>query len=101
MRKLKNEDEIMKMKAAKGIELGKQVEGKMKNASLPENNRNKSRQDETDRSENKMESIIDRLRAEMIDTKLSSYNGLERQIKAIPIKAVKRTNHNRTKSEKK
>ena len=41
------EDEIMKVKAAKARELGKQVEGRMKNAQMPDNNRIKSRENET------------------------------------------------------
>ena len=47
-------DEIMNMKAAKDRELGKQVDGRMKNESMPDNNRNKSRENETDRSEIKI-----------------------------------------------
>ena len=57
MKKLKSEvinvkDEIMKMKAAKDRELGKQVEGRMKNAPIPDNNRNKSREKEADKKWN-------------------------------------------------
>ena len=47
-------DEIMNMKAAKDRDLGKQVDGRMKNESMPDNNRNKSRENETDRSEIKI-----------------------------------------------
>ena len=91
MKNLKSEvinlkGEIMKMKAAKDRELGKQVEGRMKNAPMPDNNRNKSRENETDRSEIKIKSINGRLGAEMMDNKLNSYIGLESQIKAIQFK---------------
>ena len=92
MKNLKSEvinlkDEIMKMKAAKDRELGKQVEGRMKNAPMPDNNRNKSRENEADRSEIKIESMNGGLGAGMMDKKLNSYIGLESQIKAIQIKA--------------
>ena len=76
----------MKMKAAKDRELGKQVEGRMKNAPMPDKNRSKSRENETDRSEIKIESMKGGLGAEMMDKKLNSYIGLESQIKAIQIK---------------
>ena len=79
-------DEIMKMKAGMDRELGKQVEGKLKNAPMPDNNRNKSRENETGRSEIKIESIYGGLGAEMMDKKLNSYIGLESQIKATKIK---------------
>ena len=46
---------IIKMKTGKDRDLGKQVEGKMKNASMPDNIKNKSRENETDRSEIKIE----------------------------------------------
>ena len=78
-------DEIMKMKAAKDRELGKQVEGRMKNAPMPDKNRSKSRENGTDRSEIKIESMKGGLGAEMMDKKLNSYIGLESQIKAIQI----------------
>ena len=71
------------MKAAKDRELEKQTEGKMKNASMPENNRNKSRVIETDRSKIKIDWI--RQGAEMVDKKFNLYKGLENQIKAIQI----------------
>ena len=58
----------------------------MKNAAIPENNRNKSKENETDSSEIKSESINDRLGADMIDKKFNSNIGLESQIKAIQIK---------------
>ena len=74
------------MKAAKDRELEKQVEGRMKNAPIPDNNRNKSRKNDADRSEIKIESIYGGLGAEMMDKKLNSYIGLESQIKAIQIK---------------
>ena len=91
MKNLKSEvinlkDEIMKMKAAKDKELGKQVEGRMKNA---DKNRSKSRENGTDRSEIKIESMKGGLGAEMMEKKLNSYIGLESQIqevKAIQIK---------------
>ena len=91
MKNLKSEvinlkDEIMKMKAAKDRELGKQVEGRMKNAPMPDKNRSKSREIGTDRSEIKIESMKGGLGAEMMDKKLNSYIGLESQIKAIQIK---------------
>ena len=91
MKNLKSEvinlkDEIMKMKAGMDRELGKQVEGKLNNAPMPDNNRNKSSENETDRSEIKIESIYGGLGAEMMDKKLNSYIGLESQIKAIKIK---------------
>ena len=46
IKNLKNEvinvkDEMMKMKAVKKRELGKQLEDRMKNASMPDNNRKK------------------------------------------------------------
>ena len=49
IKNLKNEvinvkDEIMKMKAVKNRELGKQVEDRMKNASMPDKNRKKSQE---------------------------------------------------------
>ena len=91
MKNLKSEvinlkDEIMKMKAAKDKELGKQVEGRMKNA---DKNRSKSRENGTDRSEIKIESMKGGQGAEMMEKKLNSYIGLESQIqevKAIQIK---------------
>ena len=91
MKNLKSEvinlkDEIMKMKAAKDKELGKQVEGRMKNA---DKNRSKYRENGTDRSEIKIESMKGGLGAEMMEKKLNSYIGLESQIqevKAIQIK---------------
>ena len=98
MKNLKSEvinlkDEIMKMKAAKDRELGKQVDGRMNNAPMPDKNRSKSRENGTDRSEIKIESMKGGLRAEMMDKKLNSYIGLvdsyiglESQIKAIQIK---------------
>ena len=91
MKNLKSEvinlkDEIMKAKAAKDRELGKQVEGRMKNAQMPDNNRNKSRENETDRSEIKIKSVNGRLEAGMMDKKLNSYFGFISQIKAIQIK---------------
>ena len=51
MKNLKSEvinlkDEIMKLKAAEDRELGKQLEGRMKNAPIPNNNRNKSREND-------------------------------------------------------
>ena len=72
MKNLKSEvislkDEIMKMKAAKDKELGKQVEGRMKNA---DKNRSKSRENGTDRSEIKIESMKGGLGAEMMEKKL-------------------------------
>ena len=94
MKNLKSEvinlkDEIIKMKAVKDRELGKQVEGRMKNVTqcpMPDNNRNKSRGNETDRTEIKIKSMNGRLGAEMMDKKLNSYIGLENEIKAIQIK---------------
>ena len=83
---IKLKDEIMKMKAAKDRELGKQVDGRMKNESMPDNNRNISRENETNRSEIEIESINCGLGAEMMDKKLNSYIGLESLIKAIQIK---------------
>ena len=90
---IKLKDEIMKMKAAKDRELGKQVEGRMNNAPMPDKNRSKSRENGTDRSEIKIESMKGGMRAEMMDKKLNSYIGLvnsyiglESQIKAIQIK---------------
>ena len=44
-------DNIMKMKAGKDRDLGKQVEGKMENAFVPDNNRNKSIDNGTEGSE--------------------------------------------------
>ena len=79
-------DEIMKMKAGKDRELGKQVEGRMKNASMPDNNRNNSRENETDSSEIKSETINGGLGAEIKNKTLNSYIGLESQINAIQIK---------------
>ena len=79
-------DEIMKMKAGKDRELGKQVECRMRNESMPDNNRNKSRENENDRSEIKIESIYGGLGTEMMDKKLNSNIGLESEIKAIQIK---------------
>ena len=58
----------------------------MKNASMSYKNRNKSRENETDRNEIKIESINVGLEAEMMDKKLNSYIELESQIKAIQIK---------------
>ena len=55
------------MKTGKDRDLGKQVEGKMKNASMPDNIKNKSRENETDRSEIKIEWLYGGLRAEMMD----------------------------------
>ena len=100
MKKLKSEvinvkDEKMKMKAAKTRELGKQVEGRMKNAPMPDNNRNKSRENEADRSENKIDSIYGGMGAETMDKKLNSYTGLENQIKAIQIKENSEENQSR------
>ena len=91
MKNLKSEvislkDEIMKMKAAKDGELGKQVEGRMRNSPMPDNNRNKSRENEADRSEIKLESMNGKLEAEMMDKKLNSYMELESHITAIQIK---------------
>ena len=88
MKNLKSEvihlkDEIMKMKAGKDRELGKQVECRMRNESMPDNNRNKSRENENDRSEIKIESIYGGLGTEMMDKKLNSNIGLESEIKAI------------------
>ena len=88
MNNLKNEvislkDEIVKMKTAKDRELGKQAEGRMKNASKPEKDRNKSRENQTDSSEIKSESINDILRVDIINKKFDSYIGLGSQIKAI------------------
>ena len=91
MKNLKSEvinlkDEIMNMKAGKDRELGKQVEGRMKNAYMLDNKRNKSRKNETDRSEIKIESINGGLGTEMMDKKLNSNIGLEKEIKTIQIK---------------
>ena len=91
MKNLKSEvkhlkDEIMKMKAGKDRELGKQVECRMRNESMPDNNRNKSRENENDRSEIKIESIYGGLGTEMMDKKLNSNIGFESEIKAIQIK---------------
>ena len=91
MKNLKSEvislkDEIIKMKAAKDRELGKQVEGRVKNAPMPDNIRNKSRENETDRSEIKIESKNGRLGAEMMNKKLIFYIGIKSEIKAIQIK---------------
>ena len=91
MKNLKSEvinlkDEIMKMKAVKDRELEKQVEGRMKNAPMSNNNRNKSRENETDRSEIKIKLMNGGQGAEMMDKKLNSYIGLESKIKAIQIK---------------
>ena len=91
MKNLKSEvihlkDEIMKMKAGKDRELGKQVECRMRNESMPANNRNKSRENENDRSEIKIESIYGGLGTEMMDKKLNSNIGIESKIKAIQIK---------------
>ena len=73
----------------------------MKNASMLYKNRNKSRENETDRSKIKIESINVGLGAELMDKKLNSYIELESQIKAIQIKKnVKKINLSRTKSEK-
>ena len=63
VKNLKNEvitlkDEIMKMMVAKDRELGKQVVSRMKNASMPENNGNTSREDETSNSESKMNQLM-------------------------------------------
>ena len=93
MKNLKSEvihlkDEIMKMKAGKDRELGKQVECRMRNESMPDNNRNKSRENENDRSEIKIESIYGGLGTEMMDKKLNSNIGLESKIKAIQIKEI-------------
>ena len=66
-------DEIMNTMAAKDRELGKQVAGKIKNTSMPENNGNKSGEDEASSSEIKNESINGVLRTEMIDMKFNSY----------------------------
>ena len=60
------------MMAAKDRELGKQVSGRMKNASMPENYGNKSREDETSSMEIKNESINGGLK-EMIDKKFNAY----------------------------
>ena len=85
MKNLKSEvislkDEIMKMKAAKDRELGKQVEGRMKNAPMPDNNKNKSRENEADGSEIKIESIYGGLGAEMIRKEAGiKENGLDRE----------------------
>ena len=62
IKNLKNEvinvkDEMMKMKAVKKRELGKQLEDRMKNASMPDNNRKKSREKESGSNEIKVESI--------------------------------------------
>ena len=88
MKNLKNEvinlkDEKIDIMAAKDKQLGTQEEWKMKNASKPDNNRNNSRENETDSSEIKSESINGRLRAEIKDKTFNSYIGLESQIKAI------------------
>ena len=116
MKDLKNEvinlrDKIKEMMFAKDGELGKQAEGRMENAAIPENNRNKSRENETDSSEIKSGSINDRLGADMIDKKFDFNTGLENLIKAIQIKesceenhiqikkAVKKINLSRTKAE--
>ena len=100
MKNLKNEvinlkDEIKEMMSAKDGELGKQAEGRMKNAAIPENNRNKSRENETDSSEIKSESINDVLGADMIDKKFNSNIGLESQIKAIQIKEICEANQSK------
>ena len=82
MKNLKNEvinSKDGKMKAAFYRELEKQAEGRMKNASLSKNNKNKSRENETDSSEIKIESINGGLGAGMIDKKFNSYIGLESQ----------------------
>ena len=58
----------------------------MKNAPMPDNNRNKCRENGTERSEIKIESIYGGLGAEMMDKKLNSYIGFESHTKAIKIK---------------